>query len=193
MNKNIKLLLAASTLIHSGANLLAPVFAIFLVNINGTLLETGVAVGIYTILRGVFFLLFSKIKEIKFSRKAMMAWGYTIMGFVYIGYVGVENLYQVFILQVILSFGESIITPSWSATLAIGLTKGREREIYAKFYGYRSIFEGTAAIIGAYFAMTFGFTVVFSLMAGIAFTASLLVLFVDLTADGQPDWTCGGI
>ena len=47
MNRNIRLLLAASILIHSGINLLAPVFAIFLSTIQATLFETGIAVGIY--------------------------------------------------------------------------------------------------------------------------------------------------
>lgn len=180
MSKNIKLLLAASTLIHSGANLLAPVFAIFLNRINGTLLETGAAIGIYAILRGVFYLSFSKTEESRFSRKAMMVWGYAIMGLAYVGYIGADSVYQVFVLQAILSFGESIITPSWSATLAVSLTEGQEREIYAKFYGYRSLFEGAAAIIGGFFAMTFGFTAVFLSMAGCAFLAALLMLLIDL-------------
>jgi hypothetical protein len=187
MSKNIKLLLAASTLIHSGANLLAPVFAIFLVNIEGTLLETGIAVGIYTILRGVFYLAFSKAKESRFSRKAMMAWGYAIRGAVYVAYLGVSTIEQVFVLQAILSFGEAIITPSWSATIANSLTEGKEREIYAKFYGYRSLFEGVAAIVGGAFAMLVGFHALFVMMAVCAFAAAALMVFVDPTAMSPPD------
>lgn len=37
MHKNIKLLLTASILIHAGANLLAPIYAIFIEEIGGTL------------------------------------------------------------------------------------------------------------------------------------------------------------
>jgi MFS family permease len=182
VNRNIRTLLAASTLIHSGVNLLAPVFAIFLVHINGTLLDTGIAVGIYTILKGVFFFLFSKTKEEHLSKKAMMAWGYAIMGGVYLAYMGVQNVYQLFFLQAVLSFGESIITPSWSAALARELPEGKERDTYAQFYGYRSIFEGGAAIAGGFFAMQFGFGTLFALMAFCAFAASTLTARMKNTA-----------
>jgi len=54
MHKNIKLLLTASILIHAGANLLAPIYAIFIEEIGGTLLDAGIAVGIYALMKGGF-------------------------------------------------------------------------------------------------------------------------------------------
>ena len=53
MHKNIKLLLLTSILIHSGANLLAPIYAIFIKEIGGNLIDAGIAVGIYALLKGV--------------------------------------------------------------------------------------------------------------------------------------------
>ena len=174
MNRNIKLLLGASILIHAGVNLLAPVYAIFLQKINGTLLETGLAVGIYAILRGLFYLKFADIKPQAISHKTMMCMGYAIMGLVYLLYPMVTDVYQVFILQAILSFGESIITPSWSAVIALSLPEGEERKTYSDFYGYRSLFEGVAAIIGGLIAMKVGFTAIFLCMAAFAFAAGVL-------------------
>ena len=54
MHRNIKLLLAASILIHAGANLLAPIYAIYIAQIGGDLMDAGIAVGIYAIMKGVF-------------------------------------------------------------------------------------------------------------------------------------------
>jgi len=55
---------------------------------------------------------------------------------------------------------------------------GKERGIYSDFYGYRSIFEGLAAIGGGFSCYAFRFNVLFGLMAGFALTASMLGLFL---------------
>jgi hypothetical protein len=185
MHHNIKLLLTASVLIHSGVNLMAPVYAIFLSNINGTLLETGLAVGIYTILKGFFFLKFADIKPEVISHRTMMMSGYAMMGAVYLFYPGVTAVWQVFILQSFLSFSESIITPSWSASIAVSLEEGSERKTYSNFYGYRSLFEGAAAIIGGYIAMELGFAVIFFIMAGFALASSIVVSFLHPEENDQ--------
>lgn len=178
MHKNIKILLSCSVLLHSGVNLLAPIYAIFIKEIGGNLLDAGIAVGIYAILRGVFFFAFGKIKEEIISKKYMVFLGYLLFGVGYLLYIIASNPLHVFGIQVILAAGETIVAPAWSAIIAISLEKGKERKIYSNFYGYRSIFEGIAAIAGGIFAIKIGFIVVFLFMAIFALTASVLSLFV---------------
>ena len=187
MHRNIKLLLAASTLIHSGAALMAPIYAIFLTTLNGTVLEAGLAVGIYTLLRGVLYLNFANIKPDVISHRSMMMTGYTLMGLVYLFYPSVSAVWHVYILQVFLAFSESIITPSWSATIAVSLEEGSERKTYSNFYGYRSLFEGTAAIVGGYIALKLGFTVIFFTMTALAFASSAVVYFIDRSDESPPE------
>ena len=158
---------------------MAPVYAIFLQSIDGTLLENGIALAIYTILKGVLCLSFANIKPKQVSHKTMMTLGYIVMGLVYFAYPGTSALMHVFILQALLSIGESLITPSWSALIAISLDEGREREIYSKFYGFRALFEGCAAIIGGLIAMQMGFSTIFYLMAIFALISAILMQFLE--------------
>ena len=186
MHKNIKLLLLASILIHSGANLLAPIYALFIEEIGGTLLDASIALGIYAMFKGVFYFGMAKVKESIFPKRAMMFVGYSIMGVGYAGYLIAGKPLDVFIIQGIVSLGETIINPSWSAVIASSLEKGKERSIYSNFYGYRSFFEGIAAIVGGLFAVKFGFNVLFGIMTLFAFSSGALALFVDeksLTTD----------
>lgn len=178
MNRNIKILLASSILLHSGINLLAPIYAIFIKNIGGTLLDAGATIGFYAILRGLLYFLFSKIQEHTLSRKHMISIGYFIFFISYILYIFSSEILHVFGIQALLALGEVIINPSWSAVIATSLSKGKERKIYSDFYGYRSLFEGMAAIAGGFFAMQFGFNAVFGVMAGFALTASILGFFI---------------
>jgi len=50
--------------------------------------------------------------------------------------------------------------------------------IYSHFYGYRSIFEGIAVIVGGLFAMNFGFDLLLGIMAGFALMSAFLSLFI---------------
>ena len=77
-----------------------------------------------------------------------------------------------------LAFAEVVINPSWSAVIANALEKGKERTIYSDFYGYRSMFEGVAAILGGVVASNLGFHVLFGLMAVFALGASVLGYFL---------------
>ena len=174
MHRNIKILLGASILIHSGINFLSPIFAIYVKDIGGTLLDAGVAIGIYAILKGIFYFLFKNIKEDKISKKVMISGGYFVMFIDYFLYLFASKPYHIYFIQGILSLGETIITPSWSAVIATSLVKGKERHIYSNFYGYRSLFEGTAAITGGLFAMNFGFDVVFTIMCVFALSSSVI-------------------
>src|SRR6185503_7982924 len=150
MHKNIKILLTCSILLHGGINLLAPIYAIFIKDIGGTIVDAGVTVGAYAVLRGIFYFLFRQLKEAKFSRKLMIASGYFLFFVGYLCYIFASNVMHVLAIQALLALAEVIINPSWSAVIANALEKGSERRIYSDFYGYRSIFEGIAAIAGGF-------------------------------------------
>jgi hypothetical protein len=179
MHKNIKILLTCSILIHGGINLLAPIYAIFIKNIGGTILDAGVTVGVFAISRGILYFLLGKLKESTFSRKLMISGGYFLFFAGYVMYIFASNVTHVIVIQAILALGEVVINPSWSAVIASALTKGKERSIYSDFYGYRSLFEGGAAITGGILATQLGFTALFCLMAVMALTASVLALLLE--------------
>ena len=179
MHKNIKILLGASILIHSGVNFLSPIFAIYINKIGGTLLDAGIAIGIYAILKGILYFVFKNIKEEIVSKKFMISGGYFVMFIGYFLYLFASQPVHIYFIQAILSIGETAITPSWSAVIAMSLEKGKERHIYSNFYGYRSLFEGAAAITGGIFAMNFGFDTVFIIMCVFALSSSIISLFIN--------------
>lgn len=186
MHRNIKILLASSILIHSGINLFAPLYAVFIKDIGGTLFIAGAAIGLYAILRGILYFLLAKVKEDTFRRKHMIIAGYFLFFVSYVLYIFSSAPLHVFGIQALLALGEVIVTPSWSAIIATSLDKGRERKIYSDFYGYRSFFEGAAAIAGGFFAMQLGFNVVFGVMAAFALTASILGFLIKEEIASEP-------
>jgi len=185
MHKNIKLLLSCSILIHGGVNFLAPIYAIFIKDIGGTMLDAGATVGFYAVLRGVLYFLFQRLDEKKFNAKFMISSGYFLFFVSYCLYIFASKPFHIFFIQGILAFAEVIINPSWSSVIAISLTKGKERNIYSNFYGYRSIFEGFAAFAGGVFATYLGFNVLFMIMASFALSASIIAMFLKIPQTGD--------
>ena len=185
MHKNIKILLTCSILIHGGVNILAPIYALYIKEIGGTLLLASATIGFYAILKGVLYFLFKKLDETHLSGKIMIAGGYFLFAVSYLLYIGASKSIHVFGIQALLALAEVVINPSWSSTIATSLTKGKERGIYSDFYGYRSIFEGLAAIVGGILAKHLGFNALFGLMAGFALMASILSLFLIIEKDSQ--------
>lgn len=176
MNRNIKILLTCSIFIHAAHNFLAPIYAIFMERIGGTLFDAGFAIGIYALLKGVCYFLASATLQKVSSRKFLVFFGYLLFALGYSLYLFAQTPYHVFAIQALLAIAETIMNPAWSAIIATSLEKGREVHIYSHFYGYRSIFEGIAAILGGIFVMQMGFDLVFLFMTGFALAASILSL-----------------
>ena len=87
MTRNIKLLLAASICVHSGVNMIAPLYAVYIKGIGGTLLDAGLAVGVYGIGKSLFYFLLGRIKENQLSKKKMIFAGYFIHALGYFLYL----------------------------------------------------------------------------------------------------------
>ena len=178
MHRNIKVLLAASILLTSGVNLFAPIYAVYIKEIGGTLFQAGALAGFYLIFEGILFLLHGRLKETFLARKHMIIIGYFLYALGYFLYIFVSSPLQIIAIQAILAIGEVIVTPSWSAIIADSLHKGRERTIYANFFGYRAIFQGAAAILGGYFAIKLGFSSVFIIMTVLSLAAGAMAFLI---------------
>jgi predicted MFS family arabinose efflux permease len=179
LHRNIKILLTSSILLHSGINLLAPIYAIFISRIGGTLFDAGASIGVYAFLRGILYFVLGRLKEHRVSRRAMISAGYFIFFVGYCAYLVASSPIHVFFIQGLLALGEVVINPSWSAVIATSLEGGKERKIYSSFYGWRSFFEGAFAALGGLFAMKLGFSAVFLVMAAFALAASLISLAIE--------------
>lgn len=178
MPRNIKVILSASIFLHIGINLFAPLYAVFVQKIGGTLADAGVAMGIYALLQGVLFLIFRRLPQHKFSHRSMIFSGYFVYALSYVFYIFASAPVHIFMIQALLAVGEVIIAPAFSAVIATSLAKGEERKNYSDFYGYRSIFQGVSAMAGGFFVLKFGFDTTFALMAAVALVAAFLSLLI---------------
>jgi predicted MFS family arabinose efflux permease len=180
MHRNVRLLLGSSIFIHMGLNILAPVYAIYVQRIGGELIDASFSIGFYALLRGILYFVFAKLKDRHLPHRPILFGGYMMYAAAYLAYIVIDAPIWLFAIQGWLALADTILNPSWSTVIATSLQTGQERATYAKFYGYRSMFEALGAFLGGIAIVGIGFSWTFALMALFAACSAFLSLGVRI-------------
>ena len=182
VNIVIKTLILSDFLIWSSYQLLAPIFAISVIDkIQASIEVVGIAAAIYLITRSLTEIPVSIIIDKSKSERddlftAMI--GTLIAAAVYIAYIFIGEVWQLYLLQIILGLGAGLAFPGWSALFTHHIDKkaaGFEWSLYDVSLG---IGMAATAALGGFIANTFGFDTLFFIVGGATACGSLLLLFI---------------
>src|SRR3989338_8682975 len=154
MHKQNKLFLTMYLSFIFAAQMLSPLYAIYVVKIGGDILAAGSALSIFMLISGLGILLMGKIED-KFKKDKP---------FIILGYFFIKNTLQLFMVQVILGAGTMILVPARDSFYTKYLEKGRFASQWATWEGLMYIAGGIAALTGAFLAKIFGFRALFLIM-----------------------------
>ena len=164
MHKQNKLFLTMYLSFIFAAQMLSPLYAIYVVKIGGDILAAGSALSIFMLISGLGILLMGKIED-KFKKdKPFIILGYSFISLGFLGYFFIKNTLQLFMVQVILGAGTMILVPARDSFYTKYLEKGRFASQWATWEGLMYIAGGIAALTGAFLAKIFGFRVLFLIM-----------------------------
>jgi len=164
MHKALKILIMSSIFYNFSVGLLTPIFAIFIQQIGGGILEASRAWFLYTLLVGITIVTFGQIED-KVSKRKMFLLGRVLFTLGSIGYIFVENLEHLYFIQIILAISLAIIDPAFTALFYRALIKGRESTEWAIWEGAIYIVIALGAIVGGVIASVYGFKALFVVMA----------------------------
>lgn len=165
MKSILRILYISSWLSWFAASLFGPIYAIFVQEIGGDLLDAGMAYAVFSIAMGLFTLVMGKLEQRTFDRRKALVWGYALLMGTTLAYLSIQNPYQLFIVQAFMGVGAAINYPAWDALFSRAVEKGKESIEWGTQEGGMQIVAGIAAILGSFVAVTFGFEVLFLAMA----------------------------
>lgn len=172
MNKGIRTLLLADTWATFSAGLLGPIYAIFVQEIGGDILDASWAYFAFMITSGVMVYFVSKWEDqINDKSKIIMA-GYGISSLGFLSYTFVNSQAMLIVSQIILGIAQAILTPAYDALYSKTLTKNKEASEWGAWESMQYIVTALAAITGGYIAYFIGFKGLFLTM----FVISLLAI-----------------
>lgn len=173
MHKQLKIFLVSNSFFVLATGMLGPIYALFVKEIGGDILDAGFSWSIFMIISGAGMLVMGKIVDSLKKEKPMMILGYSLQSLGFLGYFFVSNKIQLYLLQILMGISITVQHPVFNSFYTRHLEKGKVAFQWAAWEGTYFITTGIAALIGAFLVKIFGFRTMFLIM----FFVSLFGLF----------------
>jgi MFS family permease len=174
-NKALRILLITNGLVLLAGAMLGPIYALFIENIGGDLLDASLTGGFFALAAGITTLIAGKFADKNKRDELIVAFGYAVMGLGFLLYIFVNSIWFLFGVQILIGFAEAFYSPAFDALYSKHITKkkaGREWGAWESI-NYFSIAIGAA--IGGLIASNFGFTSIFAIMSALCFISAIYI------------------
>ncbi|MEK6983207.1 MAG: MFS transporter [Nanoarchaeota archaeon] len=176
MHKQLKLFLTARSVLVPATAMLGPIYAIFVEKIGGDILNAGIAFAIYSIISGIGIIVMGYIENTLHKDKKFIIFGNILMSIALLGYYFVNNIYQLYLVQIILGISTIVQTPANDAFYTKYLDRQKYNLEWGIWEGSGWVVTGIAALAGAYIVKISDFKSLFLVM----FFVSLIGLFLSI-------------
>ena len=176
MNKKLWLLLISYSLVQLAGGMVGPIYALFVKDIGGDLLDASVAYTTYSIATGLAMMVFGKMQDKSKDKKLLMVLGFILVGCSYFYYMFVTDMWGLLIAQVAIGIGNAMYTPAHDMLYARHLDKGKDGSQWGTWEAMYNFAVAAGAFLGGLIAVNFGFTALFGAMGCICFCVALYLL-----------------
>lgn len=183
VNKIIKILVLGDALLNSGWGLIAPVFAIYIIqNIEGgDLMVAGFAAAIYWIVKSVIQMPFAEYLDRNRGEKDdfyAVFIGLLLVSLVPLGYLVSTLPWHIYGFQVLYAIGMAMVVPAWFGLYTRHIDKGKEAYEWSVFSTSLGLIVGIFGAIGGVIASVIGFKIIFIMIS--FFTVAAAFVFYSL-------------
>ena len=177
MKRGIKILLLADGFATLALGMIGPIYALFVEQIGGDILDAGWAFFAFMITSGIVMLLISRWED-RFKHKSkLVVAGYGLTALGCLSYIFVYNQLTLIITQVILGLSVAVLNPSFDSLYSHFIDHKKETSEWGAWEAMGYIVTAIAAVAGGYLAYLFGFRALFIIM----FIISLFCVFASLS------------
>ena len=177
INPVVRLFIVSDFFMLGGIGLLTPIFALFITDFipSATIETVGIATAIYLITRSVGQMPVGiLIDKWRGQRDDMIILLTSTFGFslVFLSYIFIDSIAQLYFVQFCFGLLSAASFPTWLAIFTRSIDKGREGFEWSAYQTIADLGTAITATVGSLVAATYGFTVLFCLMAVFALTGA---------------------
>ena len=176
MHKQLKIFLISNSFFILAAGMLGPIYAFFVKDIGGDILDAGFSWSIFMIISGVGMLIMGKVVDSLKKEKPMMIFGYALQSLGFLGYFFISNKIQLYIVQALMGVSITVQHPVFNSFYTRYLEKEKVAFQWAAWEGTYFIITGIAALIGAFLVKIFGFRTMFLIMFIVSLIGLLAII-----------------
>lgn len=164
VNKALRILLGTNGLILLSGAMLAPIYALFVEEVGGSILDAGMAASAFAVAGGVTTLLAGRFTDKVKESELVVVIGYGVMALAFVSFTFVTNVATLLVVQVIFGIGEAIYSPAFDGVYSKHIRDGKESTAWGVWESMNYFIGAIGAALGAFIASVFGFTALFYLM-----------------------------
>ncbi len=176
VNNSLKVLFSINSIFVFASQLLGPLFAVYVMKIDGGVMLISLATSTQLLSSTLFLTLVSKwginVKE----REYLLAGGYLLRAFGWLGYIFITTPVGLVLLQLVFGLGEALGTPSFNAIFAEHVSKENDVSMYADWSVISNLIMALGTILGGLLVTVWGFEVLFGIMSAMALISFAAVL-----------------
>jgi predicted MFS family arabinose efflux permease len=177
ISRPLRIILSTNIFVLIAGAMLAPIYAVYVDNIGGDLLDAGIAAALFAAAAGVTSLISGAYADKVKHKHRLVGIGYMLTGVGFVAHIFVGSVWQLFAAQVFIGLVQASYEPVFDGlyTKFIGsVKKASSRWGMWEAGNYFSIAIGSVA--GAAVVAYAGFAAMFALMALLCFASGLYLL-----------------
>lgn len=178
-NKALKVLLTTNALILLAGAMLGPIYALFVNEIGGDLMDASIAGFLFAVSAGFVTLLSGKLSDRVRHSEQILVLGYLLIGVGFFLFQFVDTILSLFMIQVLIGMGEAIYSPAFDKLYSQHLDRGKfgtEWGTWESMYYFTTAF---GALLGGLLVTQLGFPALFLSMAFLSFSSGLYLYLLS--------------
>ena len=175
INNPIRILLSTNALILIAGSMLGPIYAIFVENIGGDLLDISIISSGFWLISGITTILIGRLADEIREGELIIVFGYLLMGVGFILYTFVDTVFSLFLVGVLIGFAEAIYSPAFDALYTRHMQKEKAGNVWGVWEAMNYFTGALGALIGGILVSQFGFDVLFWLMSVLCISSALYI------------------
>ena len=175
VNKAHKVLLVTNSIILLAGAMIGPIYALFVEDIGGDLLDASLAGAVFALAAGITVLVSGRWSDRVKDPELIVVLGYVVIGLGFLSLIWVDSIWTLLVVQAIIGFGEALYSPAYDVVYSQHLDKGSEGREWGLWEAMYYFSTTAGALIGGLIASYYGFTALFVIMMALSFCSALYV------------------
>lgn len=155
--------------------MLGPIYALFVEDLGGDLVDAGLTFGVFAFAAGITTLIVGSLSDRVKEDELIISAGFLITAFGFFYYIFVDSLATLMIAQVIIGLGEATKFPAYDEVFSKHLDKGTGGREWGAWEALSYFTAAIGAVGGGYLAAEMGFDAIFIIMGALSLWAAIFI------------------
>ena len=171
-NTALRILLTTNGLVLLAGAMLGPIYALFVEEVGGDILDAGFAGAVFAISAGTMCFVMGRIGDHSKHKVWIVSCGYCLIGASFLLYRHVDSMQALLAVQILFGIGEAMYSPVYDGMYSEHLDQGKSASEWGVWECMNYWLSAVGSLMGGYVAFRLGFDVLFVIMASFCFLAA---------------------